>query len=146
MSTRSVIAIELPDKTCKATYCHWDGYPSHCGRLLVEHYDTPELAEDLLALGTLSALAPRLAPQSGEEHSYDRPVGNICIAYHRDRGEPFRPPKTWRDADYLLGKASDTYWAEYVYLFRNGQWYVDKTYEPHGWRPVADVLKEDEDD
>lgn len=145
MSTRAVIAIEYPNATCKAAYTHWDGYPTHNGRLLVEHYNTPERIEALLALGALSCLAERLAPEPGENHSYDRPVRDICIAYHRDRGEKFRPPKLWHDANYLLSKASDDYWAEYVYLFRNGEWYVDSTYEPHGWRPVADVLKEHEE-
>ena len=144
MSTRSVIAIEDLDKQCRGIYCHFDGYVSNNGRLLVEHYNTPELAEALLALGNLSCLGERLAPEPGEAHDYDNPVRDICIAYHRDRGEDYQPPKFWHDANYLLSKASDSYWAEYVYLFREGLWYVDSAYQPLGWRPVAEVLKDEE--
>ena len=146
MSTRSVIAIEDPNKQCRAIYCHFDGYVSNNGRLLLEHYNTPELAEALLALGSLSCLAERPAPDPGEKHSYDHPVSDICIAYHRDRGEEFSRPKVWHDANSLLSKASDSYWAEYVYLLRDGKWYVDSPYQPHGWRLVEDVLKEQNDE
>lgn len=51
MSTRSLIAIKQTDGTVKSIYCHWDGYVSHNGRLLIEHYATPEAVEELLALG-----------------------------------------------------------------------------------------------
>lgn len=149
MSTRSVIAIENPEtKKCRAIYVHFDGYISNNGQLLIDHYNTLELAETLLALGNLSCLEKRLAPNPDEKHSYDNPVSDICVTYHRDRGENFKPPKTWDDANYLLSKASNHYWAEYVYLFRDGQWYVDSPYQPHGWRLVADVLQElaDEED
>ena len=56
MSTRSLIALKQTDGTVKSIYCHWDGYVSHNGRLLIEHYATPEAVEELLALGPLSAL------------------------------------------------------------------------------------------
>ena len=36
---------------------------------------------------------------------------------------------------------SDRFWAEYVYLFRNGKWYVNSTTRPAEWRLVEDVLK-----
>ena len=35
----------------------------------------------------------------------------------------------------------DAYWAEYVYLFRNGKWYVNTPYRPKEWRLVEEVLK-----
>lgn len=142
MSTRSIIAIEYPDGSCKASYCHHDGYPSHNGRLLVDHHNTPEAVEALLTLGALSCLGVRLAPSSGEKHSYDCPGRDICIAYHRDRGEEFQPSELWPDANELLSNAADSYWAEYVYIFRNGEWHVDSPYEPCGWRTVVDVLQE----
>ena len=41
----------------------------------------------------------------------------------------------------MLAQAEDVCWAEYVYLFRNGKWYVNTTTRPAEWRLVEDVLK-----
>ena len=114
MSTRSLIALKQTDGTVKSIYCHWDGYVSHNGRLLIEHYATPETIEELLALGPLSALREHPAPPPGTHHSE------------------------------MLAKASEEYWADYCYLFRDGKWYIDAACEPAGWREVAEVLKENE--
>lgn len=142
MSTRGLIAIEDADGKCRSTYAHFDMYVSNAGRILIQHYETLEQAEALLALGFLSALGERLAPEPGENHDYDNPLPDVCIAYHRDRGEDMRPPTVWPNADEMLAKAADRFWAEYVYLFRDGKWYVDAAYQPHGWRLVEDVLRE----
>jgi hypothetical protein len=140
MSTRGLIAIEDADKTCRSCYLHFDSYVDGAGRVLVNHYKTAEKVEALLALGFLSALGERLAPESGEKHDYDNPLRDVCIAYHRDRGEELRPSTVWKNADDMLAQASDKFWAEYCYLFRDGKWYVDSTYQPHGWRLVENVL------
>ena len=42
MGTRSTIGLEYPDGTVRGIYCHWDGYPDNNGKILVEHYTTPE--------------------------------------------------------------------------------------------------------
>ena len=49
MATRSKIAIEDQDGTVRSIYCHWDGYPSHHGPILLEHYTTQEKVESLIA-------------------------------------------------------------------------------------------------
>ena len=144
MSTRSLIAITQTDGTVKSIYCHWDGYVSHNGRLLIEHYATPEAVEELLALGPLSTLREHPAPPPGTHHTYDQPQRDVTIAYHRDRGEPYRPPHVWPNESEMLAKASEEYWADYCYLFRDGKWYIDDACEPSGWREVAEVLKENE--
>lgn len=46
------------------------------------------------------------------------------------------------NAEEMRSKASDRFWAEYVYLFRDGRWYVNTTYRPSEWRLVEEVLKE----
>ena len=144
MSTRSLIAVKQDDGTVKSIYCHWDGYPDNNGRLLLGFYNTRELADALLELGALSSLDERLAPEPGENHSYDSPASGICVAYHRDRDEEYRPPAVWDSPEHIIHDASDCTWAEYVYLFQDGAWYVDKTYHPEGWRLVADVLAEED--
>lgn len=70
MSTRSLIAIKNTDGTVSSIYCHWDGYPSNNGRLLLEHYAEPGIINALLALGSLSSLQERLAPEPETAHSY----------------------------------------------------------------------------
>lgn len=54
MATRSKIAALNQNGTVTAIYCHWDGYPSHTGKVLLEHYSTEPLVRDLLATGSLS--------------------------------------------------------------------------------------------
>lgn len=146
MSTRGLIAIEDADKRCRSIYVHFDSYPSGAGRILIEHYKTPEQIEALLALGSLSALGERISPAPDEEHDYDSPLPDVCIAYHRDRGEPLHTATVWPDADEMRSKASDRFWAEYVYLFRDGVWLFDATYEPKGWRSLADALREHDEE
>lgn len=147
MSTRSLIAIQNSDaKSCRSLYLHFDGYPSGAGRILIDHYTTAEKAEALLSLGSLSALGERLAPEPGEKHNYEAPAGGICIAYHRDCGEKLRAPTVWNSAEEMLSQASDKFWAEYCYLFREGNWYVDSTYQRRGWRLVSEALEEHDDE
>ena len=38
MSTRSAIGFISDLGTFEAIYCHYDGYPGHVGKILVEHY------------------------------------------------------------------------------------------------------------
>ena len=134
MSTRGVIALENPDdKTCRSIYVHFDMYLDGAGITLTQHYTTQERVEKLLALGGLSALGDKLSKDDPEPDAQD-----VCIAYHRDYGEPYEAPD-----DKLLEKAHHMYWAEYVYLFRDGEWVYDTPYHPKGWRPVGKTLQEE---
>ena len=84
MATRSMIAYETGSDTVRAIYCHHDGYPSHNGRILLNHYDDIEKVEQLIALGDLSLLGKEI----GEKQDFDQPTDrNWCLAYGRDRGE-----------------------------------------------------------
>ena len=139
MSTRGVIAVEDSDKTCHAIYVHFDMYLDGGGLCLTQHYSTPDRIEKLLALGNLSALGDKLSKDAPEPEAQD-----VCIAYHRDYGESYKAPRVWETADKLLDQASDIYWAEYVYLFRDGEWYFDTPYRPQGWRSVKQTLQEEE--
>ena len=60
MSTRSRIAIEKQDGTVESIYCHFDGYLSHNGEILQEHYSTKEKMEKLIELGDISQLGDTL--------------------------------------------------------------------------------------
>lgn len=74
MSTPSFIGVLCKEGIIKFVYCHSDGYPSYLGKMLLEHYNTPELATALVDLGSLSMVRERLAPDEGETHGFDTPV------------------------------------------------------------------------
>ena len=47
MATRSLIAYETQDGRVYGNYCHWDGYPEGVGKVLLQHWNTPESVEAL---------------------------------------------------------------------------------------------------
>lgn len=56
MSTRCRIGLEMPDKTIKEIYCHFDGYPRGVGRVLRRHYTDPDKVAKLMEMGDISVL------------------------------------------------------------------------------------------
>ena len=86
MSTRSHIGIWNEDGSLDVIYCHWDGYPSYNGVLLLHHYQDPEKIRELIALGDISSLAESVKPVEGE-HTFESPQEGVVVAYGRDRHE-----------------------------------------------------------
>ena len=127
MSTRSLICKENIDHTYTGIYCHWDGYPDHNGQLLVKHYSDRNKVDDLLRLGSLSVLAEEIAPPPGVNHTFDAPIGGVCVAYHRDRGEDYEEPSLVTFDSYKKS------WCEYLYVFGlDGKWrYFDTITDDH---------------
>lgn len=134
MGTRSTIAIRNADGTVTGIYCHWDGYFSHNGRILQDHYNTEDRVRELLALGFLSSLRPEI----GEKHPFDTwsldkskidpKWDNWCKFYGRDRDEADQDAELFGSWNDLLNKQGQ----EYNYLFVPGEgWYVD--YSGEGW-------------
>lgn len=123
MSTRSRIGILNPNGTTDTIYCHSDGYPEYQMPILTEHYNTIEKVKELLALGDLSILKERIAPNKDEPHSfaYDERAEGVTVAYHRDRGEPMQAALHHGS----IGELKKADWSiEYFYLFdeSNGTW------------------------
>lgn len=85
MATRSTIAIEKTDGTVEQVYCHWDGYLSNNGSLLMKHYTNAARLQELIDLGNLSSLAANISPTG--PHTFDNPQEDVCVFYGRDRGE-----------------------------------------------------------
>ena len=104
MATRSLIGIKL-DNIVKTIYCHWDGYPEHNGKLLVENYSSPAAITELMELGDLSTLD--ITPDK-------------CKAYHRDRNEPWSmvEPREM-DMNTVVEDAVKDYGVDYVYIYNN---------------------------
>jgi hypothetical protein len=136
MGTRSRIGVMHGDK-CKSVYCHWDGYLSHNGAILQEHYDSAK-ANHLVALGDLSSLGKNI----GEQHPFskfdvkeDNPDFEKLMALHqqaeaegwttfygRDRGEEGTEFAVDHTFDQFLERV-DNCGAEYYYIMQDGVWY-----------------------
>ena len=102
MATRSRIGIELKDGSILSAYHHWDGYPQWLGRILKTHYNSRELATELIDGGDMSAAW-------GDENRAE---------YYSERGEDC-PPRLDKDMDDFFSDGE-----EYSYIFRNGNWFA----------------------
>jgi hypothetical protein len=118
MATRSRIAIEDQTGKVRSIYCHWDGYPSNNGRILLQHYKTQEKVEALIALGSLSSLNENVEIPEGTTHNFKTPAKGITVAYNRDRGETLNIEHHDSVGDFI---SSDI--EEYGYVFTAaGEW------------------------
>ena len=118
MGTRSTIAVQHANGKVTSVYCHWDGYLENNGKLLVQHYNTQDLAAELVSGGAISSLGVRITPVG--EHSFETPERGTTVYYARDRGEDLKRSDFWDLEMYRLTNDEQ----EYNYLFRNGEWYL----------------------
>ena len=123
MATRSLIGIKLEDNIVKTIYCHWDGYPAHTGKLLVDNYSTPATITELMELGDLSSLAE---------------TPDQCKAYHRDRNEPWGMVEPRDINTSELDAVAKDYGVDYVYIYNNEyEWECSRLdYASEGLVPV----------
>jgi hypothetical protein len=150
MGTRSRIGVMHGD-VVKSVYCHWDGYLEHNGAILQEHYDSAK-ANNLVALGDLSSLAPELGEKHAfsqfdvpaeEVEAYKTLTENWCTFYGRDRGESGTEWKVAHSFEEFLAQAENC-GAEFYYIMRDGVWYVGDTYDKTALsqqlKPLAEAL------
>jgi len=119
MSTRGRIGIELKNGSILSCYHHWDSYPEWLGRILKTHYNSKELAAELIDGGDMSSCW-------SEERWVDRPnefggaytnkVQEYGPQYYSYRGDDC-PPRLDANLNEYLSNGE-----EYAYLFRNGEW------------------------
>lgn len=119
MGTRSYIAQQTATGII-AVYCHWDGYPSHNGRILRDHYSNTEKLAQLIAHGDMSILGPEI----GSQHEFRACPDGECTFFHRDRGDKWEhvKPQTCMTIRTLL-KRAERCGAEYVYLHDGETWH-----------------------
>jgi hypothetical protein len=137
MATRSRIGILNEDGTVSSVYCHWDGYPSHHGKILSEHYTDPEKVKKLINLGSLSILDKDV--YTTEPHTFEKPKEGVTVAYHRDRGEDYDPPRINGTLDEYFEDDNE----EYGYLFVDGEWLVKPCYGDRPIQTIKEALAED---
>ena len=121
MATRSRIGIENENGRIESIYCHWDGYPSHNGKILAQNYTDVDKIKSLIALGDISSLHENVVPADGVSHSFESAADGVTVAYHRDRGEGFNSPRI----NHSLEAFTKSDVEEYGYVFtKDGQWKV----------------------
>jgi len=123
MATRAVIAKEQPNGQIKASYCHYDGYPEGVGIKLANHYTNESKIDELLSHGDISCLGENIGTKidfSDFKLLHER---KQCRFYHRDRKEKL-VLEVLNEQCELESYGKDDCAAEYIYLFREGEWYV----------------------
>ena len=125
MSTRSFIAVQRDDGVYEGIYCHLDGYLTHNGAMLLDHYKDRKKLDKLIALGNISELAPKVEPDPKFEHSFDygKRQEGVVVAYGRDRGEQGQENKK-----YSISKLLDRTDVDYIYVLDDtDKWIYVKT-------------------
>lgn len=128
MSIRALIGIRQTDGSIISVYNHSNGFPSYIGKLLIENYPSESDANAIIALGDLSVLDERLAPQAGERHTFENRAPSVTVAYHRDRDEPFKQTKDICTSEFV--KTAKHAWGMFAYLFdcEQQQWLYSDLY------------------
>lgn len=123
--TSSFIAVQRDDDVYEGIYCNLDGYLTHNGAILLDHYQDRNKLDKLIKLGNISELAEETDPDPNFEHSfdYDKRQEGVVVAYARDRGE------TGQESRKLtLSQLLNIRGANYVYVLDdNDKWLYLKT-------------------
>lgn len=128
MSTRSLIAIKK-NNSYHSVYCHFDGYPEHNGKILLENYSQLDRVEELIEHGNMSILGKYIHPASDKPHNFNNRQDNVCVFYHRDRKEPYNSSKHYWSEESFMGECSNG--IDFVYYFdtENNKWYYSNGYK-----------------
>jgi hypothetical protein len=114
MGTRSRIGIQLKDNSVLSVYHHWDGYPEWLGRMLKTHYNSRDLASELIDGGDMSSCWSDKV--WGKERTDGQKYGP---EYYSQRGEDC-PPRYDDDIFDFLKKENNE---EYAYIWTvNNKW------------------------
>ena len=113
MSTRSNIAIQKPDGKILSIYVHSDGYPDGVGQCLIDNYKTYISAEKLFRYGDASYLGSTLKE---------------CSFYHRDWQRELDKAHVHKNFESFKKFYAGDVFIEFVYLYKDGQWWVSDNY------------------
>jgi len=138
MGTRSRIGIKLTDGSILSAYHHWDSYPQWLGVKLVKHFNSQELASDLIDGGDMSvcysthtwgseplrqeviqpdgSVTKELVMNKDGETVYTKVKSEASPQYYSERGEN-TPPRLDKDLFEFLDKGE-----EYAYIWEEGFW------------------------
>jgi len=138
MGTRSRIGIKLTNGSILSAYHHYDGYPQWLGRQLVEHFNSEDLASELIDGGDMSVChstdtwgsnviyqtilksdgtTNKVALKNPDgSYMYDLQKEVPSPMYYSERGED-TPPRLDKDLFEFISNGE-----EYAYVWENGSW------------------------
>ena len=119
MATRSTIAIQLENGSINQVYCHWDGYLSNNGKILLEYYNNAEIIKYLISKGSISILAKNINHNKDSKHEFNSPQKDVCVFYHRDRNEELYIDSFKNFEEY----SENGNFEEFNYIFKDNEWY-----------------------
>ena len=140
MSSNAYISYIKQNGEVVSSYLHWDGYPSHAGATLEQHYNSQELAEELVNLGDMSSIYEKITPTG--KHSYGNEEEGVCVFYCRDKGEDWESvePQVYPS---LEDREKDYKGYNWYYVFKDEKWQV---YLDGKYLTVAEAIKLDEEE
>jgi hypothetical protein len=136
MGTRSNIGIVNEDDSITAIYCHWDGFLSYNGKMLLQHYTSTDIVNQLMLLGDLSSLREKLYPDDSKPHTFQNQQEDVCVAYGRERSESDVGSKIFKDIGDFERFAGNSD-AEYQYLFNSGTWTYREINRDGKWKQLT---------
>lgn len=109
MSTNASVHVKCGDGQVRSIYVHWDGYVEDpgVGHMLRSHYNTQELAEELIMMGDCSSLDATL---------------DDSTFYNRDRNEDWSDVKF--NESFNLNESLEANSQQYDYYFDTSQWHL----------------------
>jgi hypothetical protein len=107
MATRCYIGKALPNGNIQTVYCHFDGYLSYVGSILLDHYNSKELVDQLIDGGDMSSLGETIDQTE----------------YYIKRGEDIQSCKSNEVVNWKSQLVDS--WCEYYYIYNPGtsMWY-----------------------
>jgi hypothetical protein len=130
MATRSFVGV-VDGAHVKYIYVHYDGYPSGVGEILLNYYQDTDKVSQLMDLGDLSSLYPKIGDErmSREEHNEhllneDIPQSEKqCFADIRDGQIKDDRCKARETTFYhFLHEEKENMVTEWIYININGVW------------------------
>lgn len=132
--TSTTIAMQMEDGTIKVVPVSSDGFLSHTGKILVEHYKNPSIVQELLSRGEITTLGKYIGDPWEDE--------DATVFYADD----FKDDPDVTDEDIfgrvVVYKNLDEYDAnEAGYIFINDVWYYSNLSTPR--ERVGDLLEKE---
>lgn len=162
MGTNSIIGLVSPeDGVIRGVYCHFDGYHSHNGEILFQHYQDVNKIAQMIDLGGLSSLKPEIGESYDHEGMFqalgleDDPHNpnsvrsklqeikrKQCTFYIRDYGRDGPKHEEYASIEDFFDNSPG-----FAYLFVDGVWWTDGKHYKKPYRLLSEVLENlDEDD
>lgn len=126
MGTRATIGVVTPEGQVLEVLLNYDGYVSYAGSMLVNYYNTQDLALKLVAGGDISTLSKTADLLPG--HTFEERHPDCTTYYGRDRGESGVDAAVYNSIEEYMSVFNDPEaFHEFSYLWVDNSWHVTGT-------------------